>query len=217
MYQNTTDSSDNSPTARHLVFIAIFFLITPLVIFSCLFSLISLKNTDNAPSVNTYEPNIYQVKKSGVRVYASLPNSFPTITGFAEASDGRVELIKKYLTYYHSPLVNYAFDLVSYSDLYSLDWKLLTAIAQQESNLCKMSPPGTYNCWGWGIHSKGTLGFSSYQEGIKEVAKGLREEYVNKGYVEIEDIMSKYTPLSNGSWAQGVRKFMSEIENGTYL
>jgi hypothetical protein len=89
---------------------------------------------------------------------------------------------------------------------------LTTAIAQQESNLCKNYPDGTYNCWGWGIHSQGTLGFSSFTEGIELVTKGLKENYIDKGYLTPETIMTKYTPLSNGSWANGVSKFLSEME-----
>jgi len=28
--------------------------------------------------------------------------------------------------------------------------------------------------------------------------------------------MAKYTPLSNGSWAQGVEQFMNEMEQGQW-
>ncbi|KKU47808.1 MAG: hypothetical protein UX67_C0028G0001, partial [Candidatus Woesebacteria bacterium GW2011_GWF2_46_8] len=98
------------------------------------------------------------------------------------------------------------------ADRYELDYRLTTAIAQQESNLCKIIPPGSNNCWGWGIHSAGTLGFDSFEEGIETVSAGLRKEYLDKGFRTVEEIMSKYTPLSNGSWATGVTKFMSEME-----
>jgi len=98
------------------------------------------------------------------------------------------------------------------ADKYGLDFRLTTAIAQQESNLCKKTPAETYNCWGWGIHSKGTLGFEDYPHGIETVSRGLRKEYLDKGYLTVEDIMSKYTPLSNGSWAMGVSTFMAEMQ-----
>ena len=101
--------------------------------------------------------------------------------------------------------------IVATSDKYGLDFRLTTAIAQQESNLCKYIPSGSYNCWGWGIHSRGTLGFASYDEGIDIVSRGIKSEYIDKGYVEPLDIMSKYTPLSNGSWAEGVTKFLSDM------
>jgi hypothetical protein len=56
------------------------------------------------------------------------------------------------------------------------------------------------------------LGFSSFSEGIEEVSRGIRKEYLDKGFATIEEIMGKYTPLSNGSWAEGVNKFMAEME-----
>jgi hypothetical protein len=113
---------------------------------------------------------------------------------------------------YGSPLAPYSGLIVQTADKYSIDFRLITAIAQQESNICKIIPPGSYNCWGWGIHSKGSLGFSSFQEGIEEVSSGLRSEYLNKGLTTINEIMSKYTPLSNGSWANGVNTFMSSMQ-----
>ncbi len=97
------------------------------------------------------------------------------------------------------------------SDKNGIDWRLLVAIAQQESNLCKTIPENSFNCWGWGIHSKGTLKFSSYEEAIKTIARGLKRNYIDRGYTTAEEIMQKYTPLSNGSWAQGVSQFMEEI------
>lgn len=149
---------------------------------------------------------------SGVRVFASLPALTPSVYGAVEAKDARPEIIRGYLEYYKSPLVPHAEFIVETADKYELDFRLITAIAQQESNLCKIIPPNTYNCWGWGIHSRGTLGFESYEQGIETVSKGLKEEYINKGYLTPEQIMSKYTPMSNGSWARGVNQFMSEME-----
>ena len=209
---------ENYTLKKNLILIGLLFILTPIIIFTSLFSIISLNKTKITDrKFNSVENSVFQVPKSGVRVYASLPNSFPTVSGSAEAADARVELIRKYLNYYHSPLERYAPNLVAYADLFSLNYKLLTAIAQQESNLCKIIPANTYNCWGWGIHSKGTLGFNSYEEAIANVSQGIKEEYVDKGFVEIEEIMSKYTPLSNGSWAEGVKKFMTEIEDGSYF
>ncbi|MCD6226067.1 hypothetical protein J7J95_03265 [bacterium] len=128
--------------------------------------------------------------------------------------DARPILIRQYLEYYHSPLLPYADFIFAVSQMYGLDYRLLVAIAQQESNLCKKIPPESHNCWGWGIHSRGTLKFSSYPEAIEAVARGLKEEYIDKGLTTPEQIMKKYTPLSNGSWAAGVRQFMEEIEQG---
>lgn len=187
---------------KNLILTASFFFLTPLTIGISLFSLLSF---------NEYEIPV-KSSFSGIRVYASLPRIFPSIEGSYEAADARPEIIRQYLNAYGSILEPYASFIVETADKYELDYRLITAIAQQESNLCKYIPPDTHNCWGWGIHSRGTLGFSSYEEGIETVSKGLKEEYIEKGFISIEDIMSKYTPLSNGSWAAGVNLFMSDME-----
>jgi hypothetical protein len=173
--------------------------------------LLSLKSNAQSQE-STLESNLISSPKSGVQVYASLPVKLPSVSGEIGAVDARPEIIRQYLEYYNSPLAPYSPFIVATADKYSLDFRLITAIAQQESNVCKIIPPGSYNCWGWGIHSKGSLGFSSFEEGIETVSKGLREEYLNKGYATVEDIMSKYTPLSNGSWANGVNTFLSQMQ-----
>lgn len=137
----------------------------------------------------------------------------PTINITMESADSRIFLISQYLKRYNSPLTELAPEIVRISDTYSLDYRLLVAIAQQESNLCKIIPVDSYNCWGWGIHSKGSLGFSSYKEAFHTVAKGLRENYLDQGYTTPDKIMTKYTPSSPGTWARGVNQFMEEIEN----
>lgn len=201
---------------KNMTFVVLFFTITPIVIGISLFSLFSLKPKTIKPTrkvLSAQKTTTVNSTKSGVRVYASLPSNLPAISAEAETADARSELIREYLRYYHSPLENYASYIVETSDKYGLDYRLLTAIAQQESNLCKLIPPNSHNCWGWGIHSEGTLKFSSYESAIDTVALGLKEEYLDKGYTTIEDIMAKYTPLSNGSWADGVNKFMNDIQN----
>lgn len=197
---------------KSLIFASLFFLITPIALGTSLFSLASLSKTEKPKQVLAESDfNLISAPKSGAKVFASLPSSFPTVSGVVSASDARAELIKQYLASYNSPLEPHAEYLVETSDAYGLDYRLLTAIAQQESNLCKKIPPLSYNCWGWGIHSEGSLGFSSFEEGIDIVSQGIKENYIDKGYTTIEEIMSKYTPLSSGSWAFGVNKFMGDI------
>lgn len=191
---------------KNLVLASAFFVFTPVTLGVSLFSLLSLSKIP----VKAESPAVFS--NSGIRVYASLPNQFPSVNGMVETGDARPEIVRLYLSRYGSDLEPLAAKLVEEADKNDLDYRLVTAIAQQESNLCKLIPPGSFNCWGWGIHSKGTLGFDSFEEGIETVSKGLREEYLNKGYNSIPEIMSKYTPLSNGSWAEGVSQFMGEME-----
>ncbi len=196
---------------KNLFLVAVFFTIAPVTLGVSLFSLLSLK-TGAVPKPPAEVANLINLPQSGVQVYASLPNKTPEVSAFVGSSDARGEIVRQYLQRYNSPLTPYANFIVSEADKYGVDFRLTTAIAQQESNLCKVIPPKSYNCWGWGITSVGTLGFSSFEEGIETVTKGLKEGYLSRGYTSVREIMSKYTPQSNGSWARGVTEFMTEME-----
>ncbi len=186
-----------------LVFI--FITLTPFVIATSIFALYSLKEQDITTTISVSENH------ENFKLLVSDSFSYPEIETKLDFQDARVELIRKYLTYYNSPLTPFAETIVKESDKNGIDWRLLVAIAQQESNLCKIIPENSFNCWGWGIHSKGTLRFSSYDEAIKTITRGLRKNYIDKGYRTAEEIMRKYTPLSDGSWARGVSQFMEDI------
>jgi hypothetical protein len=207
--QSETNNKDSIALRKNSIFIGVFFILAPIALAISLISLITLSKTSpgEVKSVKSFidEPTGYQV-------YASLPSDLPSISGEAIGMDARKELIRQYLERYDSPLEEFAGLLVDTSDTYKLDYRLLTAIAQQESNLCKKIPADSYNCWGWGIHSRGTLKFESYPEAIETVSKGIKEEYIDKGLTTPEEIMGKYTPLSNGSWADGVNLFLSQMK-----
>ncbi len=131
-------------------------------------------------------------------------------------ADARVDIVKNFLERYKSPLTpaeQYAKMLVEASDRYGLDYRLLPAIMMQESNLCKMSKPELKNCFGFGIHKGGELGFDSYEASFDRVARELKERYIDIGLVTPEQIMTKYTPSSNGSWANSVNQWIAEMEH----
>jgi len=132
------------------------------------------------------------------------------------SDDARPLIIKKYLEKYKSPLVPYADLIFKLSLDYGFEYYWIVAIAQQESNLCKKIPQGSHNCWGYGIHKKGTLSFDSYELSLKSYAEYLKREYFDKGLNTPELIMSKYCPSSNGSWARGVNQFIREMEEGKF-
>src|SRR3989339_362505 len=64
----------------------------------------------------------------------------PVIDSTLKTADARPLIIKNYLNKYKSELEPYSQLIVDVSDKYSLDYRLLVAIAQQESNLCKRIP-----------------------------------------------------------------------------
>ena len=197
---------------KNLVLAIVFFVVTPITLVVSLFSLTSLANTQSSQKDLVEAPVVVNGPTSGVRVFASLPSEFPSVGGELEPADARPEILRYFLAANESDLEPHANLLVETADKYELDWRLLPAIAQKESGLCRVIPPGGHNCWGWGIHKAGTLGFDSYEEGIETVAKGLKENYIDKGYITPEQIMTKYTPLSKGTWAEGVNYYMSLLE-----
>jgi len=140
-----------------------------------------------------------------------LHQSMETVT---DTGDARAIIVANFLERYNSPLKPYDYfgkKLVEIADEQEMDFRLLPAIAMQESNLCKVIPPETYNCLGLGIHAKGTWGFNSYEENFAMAAKILKDNYIDIGLVTPEQIMTKYTPHSNGSWAFSVNRWMREM------
>ena len=145
----------------------------------------------------------------------NLPSA-PMVLGAYEANittaDGRSANLKNFFRKYNSPLFDYADIIVSDSDKYGFDYRLLPAIAMQESNLCKYIPDNSYNCWGWGIYGNTVTKFTNYQDAIDTVSKGLKRDYLDKGLVTASAIMAKYNPSSSGSWAHGVNLFLQALE-----
>lgn len=127
-------------------------------------------------------------------------------------ADARVANLKRFFRRYNSPLYEHSEYVVMTSDKYSMDYRLLPAIAMQESGVCRVIPHGSYNCWGWGIYGNTVTRFDSYPDAIDTVARGLKKNYIDRGLVTASQIMAKYTPSSKGSWANGVNQFMEALE-----
>ena len=159
----------------------------------------------------SYRPKTTTNPNDSITSHAILPEVIGAFTYTVKSEDAIPEIVKSYLAKYNSPLLPYADYLVKASQREGIDPRLMVAIAQQESNLCKKIPKGTHNCWGWGIHSRGTLGFDNYKESIDAVTKGLSRNYLGKGLITPEEIMGIYTPLSDGSWARGVQQFLDDM------
>jgi len=144
--------------------------------------------------------------------YSHLPYQPYSYQSSVKLADGRVANLKHFFRKYNSPLYDYAELIVSVSDKYGFDYRLLPAIAMQESNLCRYIPENSHNCWGWGIYGNQVIRFSSYEEAIEKVAAGIKKEYIDKGLVTASMIMKKYTPSSPGTWARGVNTFLRMLE-----
>lgn len=126
--------------------------------------------------------------------------------------DKRVAILKAFFRRHDSPLYEHAEYVVKVSDDNGLDYRLIPAISMQESGACKVIPINSYNCWGWGIYGNTVTRFGSYPEALDTVARGLKKYYIDKGLRTPEEIMRKYNPSSNGSWAFGVNTFINVLE-----
>ena len=173
----------------------------------------NLSLAENLDSWNVFTNNQYT--SNSYQLYSSLPKVLGATTVAITSQDAIPELIKEYLEKQNSPMAPYTNDLIKAARKYNLDPLLLVAIAQCESNLGKKMPPGCNNPFGWGIHSKGTLCFDTWQAGFQTVAKGLRDKYFNTGLDSPEELMARYTPPAlekDGSWAKCVNYFLENLE-----
>ncbi len=149
--------------------------------------------------------------------FSALPTISFEIKTAVGIEDARPLIINKYLERWGSPFEGMGNFITSVADQYGVDPYLIIAIAQQESNLGKITPPSCHNAWGWGIHSAGTLCFETWEEGITTFTKGIAEKYHAYGLYTPDEIMTKYVPHSpEGAWAKGVNSFLESLNSGNF-
>ncbi|MFH1187143.1 MAG: hypothetical protein V1697_03155 [Candidatus Levyibacteriota bacterium] len=144
--------------------------------------------------------------------YAALPGTENVVESKITSKDARIETLNQFFAKYKSSLLPYAEDVVVAAEKYGLDWRLVPAIAMQESNLCMKEPKESYNCWGFGIYGKKVTRFDNYPQAIDTVSKSLASDYINQGLITPEEIMSKYTPSNEGDWADSITHFMNQLQ-----
>lgn len=152
-----------------------------------------------------------------VTTSSTIPSQSETqgISQVIETGDARPFIISSFLERHNSPLTphdHFGQYIVEMADKYDVDYRLIPAIMMQESNLCKNAPEGAFNCLGFGIHKRGTLEFESYEASIERATRELKANYIDIGLTTPEKIMKKYTPSSNGSWAESVNQWIAEME-----
>ncbi len=159
-------------------------------------------------------PQIVKQTNQSFKLYAALPKNGIDVSENIDRVDARPKIIENFFNSYKSPLASFGTIFVSVADKYSLDYRLLPSIAMQESNGGQKLIVGSFNPFGYGIYGGQVKRFSSFEEAIERVGRGLREDYLNKGLNTPDKIMPKYTPPSvalGGPWAKGVSSFMDEL------
>lgn len=149
--------------------------------------------------------------------YKALPTNLAELTTQEVSigkSDARTLIVYRFFKQNNAPLAQFAEKFIEVADKYSLDFRILPAIAMQESNGGKVIPNSSFNPFGYGIYGGKILKFVSFDEAIERVGMGLKEDYIDKGLKTPEQIMVKYTPPSiekGGPWAIGISSFMEEL------
>lgn len=128
------------------------------------------------------------------------------------AQDSRPSILDNFFKHHDSPMVGLGDFVVTTADKYSVPFGLLPSIAMCEGNLGKVMPENSYNPYGWGIYGDKKTKFENWEAGIEKVTKGLKTEYLDRGLKTPDQIMKKYTPPSDGSWAFCVNQFMDELK-----
>lgn len=195
------------------ILVLFFFLITPLNLVAGFFALSNISKIKQFSNLNHPTPLVTSSAQS-MPLYAALPQVVGEVLGAVSSSDARPIIIENYLKKHKSPLAPYHSELLSAADKYEVDPWLIIAIAQCESNLCKKAPSESFNCWGF---ENGTTRFLSWQQALEQVAKTLKERYLDLGLDTPEKIMPKYAPPSvekGGPWARCVNQFIQELNRG---
>lgn len=125
--------------------------------------------------------------------------------------DNRAKILKKFLQFYNSPLADNAETFIKQADANNLDWKLVASISGVESTFGKQIPNNSYNAWGWGIYGDNVIYFTSFDEAIETISKGLKDNYIDKwGAQDVYQIGRYYA--ASPTWAQRVDYFMNKVD-----
>ena len=141
---------------------------------------------------------ILKIPSRGVDLLASNYNSKIFVKKLA---------IYRTLSRYNSPLVSEVDSFLVACMSYGINCYLLPSISGVESTFGRFYLPGTYNPFGWG---GGYMYFDSWQDGFLKVAKGLRENYIDRGLFSVEMIGPVYAPPSS-TWSGKVLMFMDKF------
>lgn len=191
---------------RKVILLAGYFFSSLVVLLILIGALLStIFNSSKAYKTLIYESDVQKPR------YQALPENIKEVTTKTTVQDGRVGALERFFASYDSPLEPYAQLIVDKADEYGMDYRLVPAIAMKESTLCHKIIKNTHNCWGYGIYGDKVTYFDDYEQAITTVSKGLGERYIGIGLTDPYEIMTKYNPVSTGSWAETVSFVMEKI------
>lgn len=185
---------------KNLAFLFLWFFVTPpLLFFAILFA-----------ARQNHQFNLYQSYPQIANEEFKIDNDMEGQVLAVKIQDIRPYLVSRFLQ--NTPLEPYSEYIVEVSDNYSIDYRLIPAIAMKESGGGISIDQSSHNAWGW---ENGRTYFSSWQVAIETVAKALKNNYIAKGLITPEEIMTVYAPpqiYNGGKWAKDINHFFSQME-----
>ena len=113
-------------------------------------------------------------------------------------------ILQQYLAQKGSPLAPYASDILQYDN-----WKLVLAISNGESTMCKHQMYN--NCWGvggaWNLRR-----YESFSKGFADVDKLLANKYIPTGADTPKEIVRKYVGHANANWVLAVNQILNQLD-----
>lgn len=114
----------------------------------------------------------------------------------------KVERVRAFYARWNAPMADHADYIVTVSEQFGLDWRLIPSISIVESSGGKFCFK-PYNFAGWG-----KMGFNNFEEAIYTVAAGLASGYrTSNPYA----IAPKYNTVTPSSWANKVSYLMTQV------
>lgn len=187
--------------AKNLVLLLLWFILTPIFLASTIF--VSLKQNSEKNLLENYP----SIATSELEINNNLEGEILS----AKIDDMRPYIVSKFLK--ETPLEQHSNLIIEVADKYGIDYRLIPAIAMKESGAGVTIDQSTHNAWGW---ENGRTVFSSWEYAIEIVGRTLKNNYVAKGLVTPEQIMTIYAPpqvYTGGKWAKDINFFFSQMES----
>jgi hypothetical protein len=205
-YPSLRKKNYKEPVRKILLFVS--FILGDLTVILLAFLFLTVSGSQSSVAE---EAPAEEVVPPSAAVFTAPENLYPLPSGAVLGADARPLIVERFLERYRSPMTGLGGEFVAAADRHRLPYGLLPAIGFCEGGLGRAIPPNSFNTWGWGIYGNLVTRFSSWQEGIETVAQGIRRDYFDQGLDSPEEMMSRYTPPSKGTWAFCINKYMQEL------
>lgn len=114
-----------------------------------------------------------------------------------------ITILENYLKSKNSPLADYSDYILKHQN-----WKLVIAISNGESGLCKRQLAN--NCWGI-TRSKGLERYESFAQAITD-ADYVINKYVSRGADTPEEMLMRYVGWNNQNWVRAANQILAQLD-----